>query len=93
MGRASSIRRHRILALSLAAAVGTLAFASSPVFATTEAGDGSAAARSRGPGPVQDVAAGEAYTKFIVDYKESRGQRHTERPRQRLGQGGQDHRA
>lgn len=71
MGR-SSIRRHRILALSLAAAVGTLTFASSPVFATPEDGDGTAA----GPAAVQgtavhDVAAGEAYTKFIVDYKET----------------------
>ncbi|RAX44865.1 peptidase S8 [Arthrobacter sp. AQ5-06] len=71
MGR-SSIRRHRILALSLAAAVGTLAFASSPVFATPEDGDGTAA----GPAAVQgtavhDVAAGEAYTKFIVEYKET----------------------
>jgi serine protease len=66
------------LALSLAAAVGTLAFAGSPVFATTEAGDGSApggattvqkaAAQSA---TVQDVTVGEAYTKFIVDYKES----------------------
>ncbi|MCO4275047.1 S8 family serine peptidase [Pseudarthrobacter sp. HLT3-5] len=69
MGR-SSIRRHRILALSLAAAVGTLAFASSPVFATP--GDGTAA----GPAAVQgtavhDVAAGEAYTKFIVEFKET----------------------
>ncbi|MET3176077.1 UNVERIFIED_ORG: serine protease [Arthrobacter sp. UYCu721] len=71
MGR-SSIRRHRILALSLAAAVGTLAFASSPVFATPEDGDGTAA----GPAAVQgtavhDVAAGEAYTKFIVEFKET----------------------
>lgn len=60
------------MALSLAAAVGTLAFASTPVFATTEAGDGSA------PGPaaaqtatVQVAASGEAYTKFIVVYKET----------------------
>ncbi|ALV42718.1 peptidase S8 [Pseudarthrobacter sulfonivorans] len=71
MGR-SSIRRHRILALSLAAAVGTLAFASSPVFATPEDGDGTAA----GPAAVQgtavhDVAAGESYTKFIVEFKET----------------------
>lgn len=71
MGR-SSIRRHRILALSLAAAVGTLAFASSPVFATPEDGDGTAA----GPAAVQgtavhDVAAGEAYMKFIVEFKET----------------------
>ncbi|MCP8998475.1 S8 family serine peptidase [Pseudarthrobacter sp. RMG13] len=71
MGR-SSLRRHRILALSLAAAIGTLAFASSPVFATPEDGDGTAA----GPAAVQgtavhDVAAGEAYTKFIVEFKET----------------------
>ncbi|MHA7296034.1 S8 family peptidase [Pseudarthrobacter sp. MDT3-1] len=71
MGR-SSIRRHRILALSLAAAVGTLAFAGSPVFATPEDGDRTAA----GPAAVQgtavhDVAAGEAYTKFIVEFKET----------------------
>ena len=84
----ASIRRHRILALALAATVGTLAFASSPVFATTEAGDGSAAGGRTAVhsatvqratvqsatvqrATVQDVAAGEAYTKFIVDYKES----------------------
>ncbi|BAS10097.1 peptidase S8 and S53 subtilisin kexin sedolisin [Arthrobacter sp. Hiyo4] len=71
MGR-SSIRRHRILALSLAAALGTLAFAGSPAFATPEDGDGTAA----GPATVQgtavhDVAAGEAYTKFIVEFKET----------------------
>jgi serine protease len=66
------------LALSLAAAVGTLAFASTPVFATTEAGDGfapgGATTVQNAAGQiatVQDVAAGEAYTKFIVDYKES----------------------
>ncbi|MGY4540503.1 serine protease [Arthrobacter sp. UYNi723] len=71
MGR-SSIRRHRILALSLAAAVGTLAFASSPVFATPEDGDGTAAGTAAVQGTaVHDVAAGEAYTKFIVEYKET----------------------
>jgi serine protease len=66
------IRRHRILALSLAAAVGTLAFASSPVFATTGTGDGSSPGAAAAQSPQgQAVAAGEAYTKFIVDYKES----------------------
>jgi serine protease len=74
--RSASIRRHRILALSLAAAVGTLAFASSPVLATTAAGDAAAGGRAAAgqnatATTVQDVAAGEAYTKFIVDYKES----------------------
>ncbi|WP_332760123.1 S8 family peptidase [Pseudarthrobacter sp.] len=71
MGR-SSIRRHRILALSLAAAVGTLAFTGSPVFATPEDGDGTAAAPAAVQGTaVHDVAAGEAYTKFIVEFKET----------------------
>lgn len=71
MGR-SSIKRHRILALSLAAAVGTLAFTGSPVFATPEDGDGTAAAPAAVQGTaVHDVAAGEAYTKFIVEFKET----------------------
>ncbi|WP_104062563.1 S8 family peptidase [Arthrobacter sp. 4R501] len=70
MGR-SSIRRHRILALSLAAAVGTLAFAGSPVFATPEDGDGTAAPAAVQGTAVHDVAAGEAYTKFIVEFKET----------------------
>ena len=48
------------------------AFAGSPVFAAPEDGDGTAA----GPAVVQgtavhDVAAGEAYTKFIVEFKET----------------------
>lgn len=62
-------RTSRVLALSLAAVVGTMAFASTPVFAAP--GDpGDSGDAGSGTAFVQNVEAGESYSKFIVGYKQ-----------------------
>ncbi|WP_445153745.1 S8 family serine peptidase [Arthrobacter sp. Hor0625] len=67
MGSAS-LRTSRVLALSLAAVVGTMTLAVSPVLAAPAAGR---VVSETAPAP--DVNAGEAYTQFIVSYKKTPG--------------------
>ncbi|XAS66370.1 S8 family peptidase [Micrococcaceae bacterium Sec5.7] len=65
----SSFRAPRVLALSLAAVVGTMSLAGAPVFA--DPGDsGGTESGTGGTALVQNVAAGESYAKFIVNYKQ-----------------------
>ena len=66
MGRASTARSTRVLALSLSAVVGTLAFTASPASANPGAVDSTTSTRSTVA--VQEPAADEAYTKFIVGF-------------------------
>ncbi len=67
MGSAS-LRKSRVLALSLAAVVGTMTLAVSPVLAAP--GTGPVAAENI---PAPEVHAGEAYTQFIVSFKKTPG--------------------
>src|SRR6478735_4326661 len=67
MGSAS-LRKSRVLALSLAALVGTMPLAVSPVLAAP--GTGPVASENV---PAPDVNAGEAYTQFIVSFKKTPG--------------------
>jgi len=67
MGSAS-LRKSRVLALSLAALVGTMTLAVSPVLAAP--GTGPVASENV---PAPDVNAGEAYTQFIVSFKKTPG--------------------
>jgi serine protease len=67
MGSAS-LRKSRVLALSLAAVVGTMTLAASPVIAAP--GTGPVASENV---PAPDVNAGEAYTQFIVSFKKTPG--------------------
>lgn len=67
MGSASR-RTSRVLALSLAAVVGTMTLAVSPVLAAPVTGP---VASETAPAP--DVNAGEAYTQFIVSFKKTPG--------------------
>ena len=67
MGSAS-LRKSRVLALSLAAVVGTMTLAVSPVLAAP--GTGPVASENV---PAPDVNAGEAYTQFIVSFKKTPG--------------------
>ncbi len=67
MGSAS-LRKSRVLALSLAAVVGTMTLAVSPVLAAP--GTGPVASENI---PAPDVNAGEAYTQFIVSFKKTPG--------------------
>ncbi|BCW67909.1 extracellular protease [Arthrobacter sp. NicSoilB4] len=67
MGSAS-LRKSRVLALSLAALVGTMTLAVSPVLAAP--GNGPVASENV---PAPDVNAGEAYTQFIVSFKKTPG--------------------
>ena len=67
MGSASR-RTSRVLALSLAAVVGTMTLAVSPVLAAPATGP---VATETAPAP--DVNAGEAYTQFIVSFKKTPG--------------------
>ena len=67
MGSAS-LRTSRVLALSLAAVVGTMTLAATPLLAAP--GTGPVAAENI---PAPDVNAGEAYTQFIVSFKKTPG--------------------
>jgi serine protease len=67
MGSAS-LRTYRVLALSLAAVVGTMTLAVTPALATP--GTGPVASETV---PAPDVNAGEAYTQFIVSFKNTPG--------------------
>ena len=67
MGSAS-LRKYRVLALSLAAVVGSMTLAVSPVLAAP--GTGPVASENV---PAPDVNAGEAYTQFIVSFKKTPG--------------------
>ncbi len=67
MGSAS-LRKSRVLALSLAAVVGTMTLAVSPVLAAP--GTGPVASENI---PAPDVNAGEEYTQFIVSFKKTPG--------------------
>ena len=67
MGSAS-LRTYRVLALSLAAVVGTMTLAVPPALATP--GTGPVASENV---PAPDVNAGEAYTQFIVSFKNTPG--------------------
>ena len=67
MGSAS-FRKSRVLALSLAAVVGSMTLAVTPVNAAPAAGP---VASANIPAP--DVNAGEAYTQFIVSFKKTPG--------------------
>lgn len=67
MGSAS-LRTYRVLALSLAAVVGTVTLAVPPALATPGTGP---VASEHVPAP--DVNAGEAYTQFIVSFKNTPG--------------------
>ena len=67
MGSAS-LRKYRVLALSLAAVVGTMTVAVTPAFATPDIGT---VVSENIPTP--DVNAGEAYTQFIVSFKKTPG--------------------
>ncbi|NUU30439.1 S8 family peptidase [Arthrobacter sp. C9C5] len=67
MGSAS-LRKSRVLALSLAAVVGTMTLAVTPVLAAPGIGP---VATENVPAP--DVNAGEAYTQFIVSFKKTPG--------------------
>src|SRR6478752_2612488 len=67
MGSAS-LRNSRVLALSLAALVGTMTLAVSPVLAAP--GTGPVVSENV---PAPDVNAGEAYTQFIVSFKKTPG--------------------
>jgi serine protease len=67
MGSAS-LRTYRVLALSLAAVVGTMTLAVTPALATP--GTGPVASENV---PAPDVNAGEAYTQFIVSFKNTPG--------------------
>ncbi|MGO4120105.1 S8 family serine peptidase [Arthrobacter sp. YAF16] len=67
MGSAS-LRKSRVLALSLAAVVGTMTLAVTPVLAAP--GTGPVATENV---PAPDVNAGEAYTQFIVSFKKTPG--------------------
>ncbi|MDI3211548.1 S8 family serine peptidase [Arthrobacter sp. AL12] len=67
MGSAS-LRTYRVLALSLAAVVGTMTLAVPPALATP--GTGPVASENV---PAPDVNAGESYTQFIVSFKNTPG--------------------
>ncbi|WP_346960267.1 S8 family peptidase [uncultured Arthrobacter sp.] len=67
MGSAS-LRKSRVLALSLAAVVGTMTLAVTPVAAAPATGP---IATENVPAP--DVNAGESYTQFIVSFKKNAG--------------------
>ncbi|WP_426996511.1 S8 family serine peptidase [Pseudarthrobacter sp. N5] len=69
--RIGSTRAPRVLALSLAAAVGAMALAASPVFAAPGDTDDAGSPEGSGAAFVQNIAAGESYAKFIVTYKQS----------------------
>jgi len=68
MGSAS-FRKSRVLALSLAAVVGSMTLAVTPVNAAPDAAGPVASTNI----PAPDVNAGEAYTQFIVSFKKTPG--------------------
>ena len=65
----ANCRRPRVLALSLTAAIALMALAGAP--ATGDPGNGGGGSgESNGDAFVQNVSPGEAYTEFIVEYKD-----------------------